>query len=64
MGQDIPSEGNNLKIESIDNVRVQITNIGNKTVLISYHGIEKEIKQGDSIIVLKIVLENLNAKVT
>lgn len=64
MGQDIPSEGNNLKIESIDNVRVQITNIGNKTVLISYHGIEKEIKQGDSIMVLKIVLENLNAKVT
>lgn len=54
---------NNLKIEVLDHVRVKITNIGDKVVVISYHDIEKEIKQGESIIVLKLVLETMKAKV-
>lgn len=53
---------NQLKIESIDHVRVKITNIGDKVVLISYHGVEREIKQGESVIVLKIVMESISAK--
>lgn len=52
-----------LKIKEIDDMRVEITNMGDKKVLISYHGVGKEIKQGESIIVLKMILENLNAKV-
>ena len=63
MGQDFQGEGNHLKIEAVDDVRIKITNIGDKIVQISYFGIEKEIKQGESIVVLKMILENLNAKV-
>lgn len=62
MGQDFSSTGNYLKIKEIDHVRVEITNMGDKVVLLSYHGIDKELKQGESVIMLKIVLGELNAK--
>jgi hypothetical protein len=63
MGQNISSESSSIKIREIDHVRVEITNMGDEKVLISYHGVEKEIKQGESIIVLKIVLDSMKARV-
>ena len=62
MGQDIPSQDSYLKIIEADDIRVEIINMGNKKVLLSYCGVEKELKQGESVIVLKMIMEKLNAK--
>lgn len=62
MGQDVLCQGSYLKITEVDDFRVEIENIGNKIVMISYHGIEKEIKQNETITILKIVLDDITAR--